>query len=107
MKGYVAALDGWLCHIHVLYPTEVKKIKSYFSCHYQCYGLYVQVTYDISCYFTSIAVLCPGGASDSKAFPALHVYSLVLELPYGYFSVADNAYTSSTNLLIPHSSMYG
>jgi hypothetical protein len=25
MKGYVAALDGWLCHIHVLYPTEVKK----------------------------------------------------------------------------------
>jgi hypothetical protein len=33
MNGYVAALDGWLCHIHVPSVTEVEKVKSYFSGH--------------------------------------------------------------------------
>jgi hypothetical protein len=67
MKGCVAALDGWLCQIHVPTTDEVKKVKPYFSGHYQCYGLNVQATCYADCRFTSLSVLCPGSTSDNKA----------------------------------------
>jgi hypothetical protein len=101
MNGCVAALDGWLCRIHVPTP-EVEKVKPYFSGHYQCYGLNVQATCDADCRFTSLSVLCPGSTSDNKAFYTSHVYNLVHELLDGFFPVADNAYTLSPTLLIPY-----
>jgi hypothetical protein len=33
-NGWVAALDEWLCRIHVPSTTEAEKVKSYFSGHY-------------------------------------------------------------------------
>jgi hypothetical protein len=68
LNGCVAALDGWLCHIHAHPATEVEKEKSYFSGHYQCYGLNVQATCDVSCHFISLSALCLGSTSESKAF---------------------------------------
>jgi len=47
---------------------EVRKVKSYFSGHDQCYGLNVQATCDAKCKFISLSVFCPGSNSDSKAF---------------------------------------
>jgi hypothetical protein len=35
-NGCVAALDGWHCCICVPSVTEIEKVKSYFSGHYQC-----------------------------------------------------------------------
>jgi hypothetical protein len=68
MSGCVAALDRWLCQTHVPSAIEVRKVKSYFSGHDQCYGLNVQATCDAKCKFISLSVFCPGSNSDSKAF---------------------------------------
>jgi hypothetical protein len=42
IDGCIAALDGWLCCIRVPSAKKVRKVKAYFSGHYQCYGLNVQ-----------------------------------------------------------------
>ncbi len=103
LNGCVAALDGWLCHIHVPNAGETLRVTSYFSGHYQCHRLNVQATCDPNCQFSSISILCPGGTGDSKAFFSSEVYDLVESLPDGFYVVADNAYTLSCNLLIPYS----
>jgi hypothetical protein len=101
INGCIGALDGWLCQIQVPSANEVTWVKSYFSGHYQCYGVNVQATCDAYCQFTSLSVICLGGTSDSKAFYASRVYNLVSHLPGGFFVVADNVYTLSPTLLIP------
>jgi hypothetical protein len=50
-----------------------------------------------------ISILCPGGTGDSKALFSSDVNDLVESLPNGFYVVADNAYTLSCKLLIPHS----
>jgi hypothetical protein len=87
LNGCVAALDGGLCQIHVPLADEVKKVISYFSSHYQCYGLNAQATCDANSQFTSLSVLCPGGTSDSKAFYTSEVYNLVQNLSDGVLSL--------------------
>ncbi len=57
-NGCVGALDGWLCQIHVPSANEVKKVKSYFSGQYQCYGFTVQATDGLPlCLFSVLEVL--------------------------------------------------
>ena len=87
----------------MLSAREVKRVQSYFSGHYQCYGLNVQATCDANCQLTSLYVLCPSGTSDSKAFYALQMYNLVEDLPNGFHVLGDNAYMLSPTLLIPYS----
>jgi hypothetical protein len=103
MNGCIADLDGWLCCIKDPSANEVTKVKSYFSEHYQCYGLNVQATCNATCRFTSLSVICPGDTSDSKAFYDYQVYNLVQDLPDGYFVVGDKAYILSSNRIIPYS----
>jgi hypothetical protein len=103
LNGCVAALDGWLCRICVPSVRETNRITSYFSGHYQCYGLNVQATCNANCRFTSVSIMCPGGIGDSKVFFSSAVYDLTEQLPDGFYVVADNAYTLSCKLLIPYS----
>ncbi len=103
LNGCIGALDGWLCRIKVPSQSETMNVSSYFSVHYQCYGVNVQATCDANCRFTSISILCPGGSGDSKAFAASSLQQFVSTLPRGFYVVADNAYTLSDTLLIPYS----
>jgi hypothetical protein len=103
INSCVGALDGWLCRIRVPAKTEVTKVKSFFSGHYQCCGLNIQATCDVNCKFTPISCMCPGGSSDSKSFYHSTTYNLVQNLPNGYFVVGDNAYTLSSTLIVPYS----
>jgi hypothetical protein len=82
---------------------ETYNVGSYFSGHYQSYGVNIQATSDCNSRFTSISVLCPGGTGDSKAYAASYLHSYVSNLPFGFYLVADNAYTLSNTLLIPYS----
>ena len=102
LDGCVGALDGWLCHIEVPSATETPNVTSYFSGHYQCYGLNVQATCDADCRFTYLSIHCPGGTGDSKAFFGCSLYDVVDSLPKGFYVVADNAYTLSDHVLIPY-----
>jgi hypothetical protein len=47
IKGCIGAIDGWLCQIQVPSADEVTCVKSYFSGHYQCYGVNVQATCNV------------------------------------------------------------
>jgi len=102
LNGCIGALDGWLCRIKVPSASDTMNVVSYFSGHYQSYGMNVKVTCDAACWFTSISVLCPGGTGDSKAFAATFVQQYVSLLPRGFYMAADNAYTLSDTLLIPY-----
>jgi hypothetical protein len=102
LNGCIGALDGWLCRIKVPSASDTMNVASYFSGHYQSYGMNVQATCDAACQFTSISVLCLGGTGYSKAFAASFVQQYVSSLPRGYYMAADNAYTLSDTLLIPY-----
>eukprot|EP00644_Phytophthora_capsici_P015270 jgi/Phyca11/113545/e_gw1.24.167.1 len=66
--GCVGAIDGWLCEVQVPRKTEVKRVTSFFSGHYQCYGVNVQACVDHHCRFTAISTKCPGGMGDALAY---------------------------------------
>jgi hypothetical protein len=67
LKVCVACLDGYL-QIKVPACSETGNVKSYFSNHYQTYGINIQATCDHKCRFVYAAVASPGGANDIAAF---------------------------------------
>jgi hypothetical protein len=73
--------------------NEIIWEKSYFSGHYQYYGVNVKATCNAYCHFTSLFVICPGGTSDCKAFYATNLDKLASHPPDDFFVVADNAFT--------------
>jgi len=78
-------------------------VTSYFSGHYQCYGVNVQAACNAKCHFTYLSVQCPRSTGDSKAFFGSSLHNFIGSLPTGFFIVADNAYMLSDHLLIPYS----
>jgi hypothetical protein len=89
--------------LKVKVPTlsEVGNVKSFFSGHYQAYGINVQAICDHRCRFTEVAVVAPGGCNDILAYKKSSLYNSVNMLPIGTFVVGDNAYPCSESLLTP------
>jgi hypothetical protein len=85
--------------MNFLQHLETMNKSSYFSGHYQCHGLNVQVASNVACRFIFVS----GGTGDSKAFYGTRLATFLQEIPAGYYIVADNAYTLSATLLIPYS----
>jgi hypothetical protein len=84
INGCIGAVDGRLCRIQVPSANEVTQVKSYFSGHYQCYGVNVQATCDARCQFLSLSVICPGVTLDSKSFYASNIHNTISQLPAGF-----------------------
>jgi hypothetical protein len=68
IDGCVACLDGLLLPIQTPRASETGHVKSYFSGHYQMYGVIVQAACDAHCRFVCAAVAAPGGTNDVVAF---------------------------------------
>jgi hypothetical protein len=102
LDGYVGALDGWLCRIKVPLGKDTSKIRSYFSGHYQCYGVNVQAACDARCRFTYLSCRSPGGTGDTRAFHGTALNAFLQKIPRGYYVVGDAAYTLSVTLLVPY-----
>lgn len=102
MDGCVGALDGWLCRIKVPLSKDTSNIRSYFSGHYQCYGVNVQAACDARCRFTYLSCRSPGGTGDSRAFHGTALNAFLQEIPRGYYVVGDAAYSLSATLLVPY-----
>ena len=103
IKGCVGAVDGWLCQIKVPAGDEAGNIRSFFSGHYQCYGLNVQACCDSSCKFIHVSITSPGGTNDVRAFAKSKLSQLIKNLPMGLYLVGDNAYIACEQLLTPFS----
>ena len=81
MTECVAVLDGY--HMEIVTPPkkEVHNVKSYFSCHYQTYGINVQAACDHNCCFLFIGVGGPGTICDREAVKDSGLYDIVEKLP--------------------------
>jgi hypothetical protein len=99
MRGCIGAIDGWLCAIIVPPKSAVGNVISYFSGHYQRYGLNVQAIVDHLGRFLYIAVAAPGSQPDVNAFKRCGLHDILSRLPLGYFVVGDNAYTPAEYLV--------
>ncbi|ETM55567.1 hypothetical protein L914_01235, partial [Phytophthora nicotianae] len=90
MKGCVGAVDGWLCPIRVPRKKDVARVSSFFSGHYQRYGVNAQVCCDHFSRFTTVTCSSAGGTGDAVAFLKWRLSTVVNDLPDGLYVVGDS-----------------
>ena len=80
----------------------VSNILSYYSGHYQSYGVNCQACVQSDLQFTYFGVISPGSTNDNISYPmAVGLKEVFDNLPLGLYGVADAAYTLSENIIIP------
>jgi DDE superfamily endonuclease len=99
MHGCIGVVDGWLCPIEVPPSRSVGNVTSFFSGHYQRYGLNVQAVTDHLGRFMYMAAAEPGSAPDINAFKRTMLPQILAALPLGYFIIGDCAYPPSEHLV--------
>ena len=95
----VGVVDGYLLRIKVPSKHEVKNVKSFFSGHYQCYGVNVQAVADHHCQFLFMAVSGPGIMGDKEAIGETTLKDLIEGLPFGVCVIGDAAYCPTEHLV--------
>jgi hypothetical protein len=94
----VAAMDGFLLRIRTPMRREVGNVRSFFSGHYQCYGLNVQAVCDHMCRFLFFSVAAPGSTGDNDALHQTPLWNLIQNLPFGFVVIADAAYSATERI---------
>jgi hypothetical protein len=103
IKGCVACVDGFLLKIQTSAAKDTGNVKSYFSGHYQAYGINIQAACDHECRFLHVCVAAPGGVNDISAYRKTPLHEIVRNLPVGRYIIGDNAYVCTEHLLTPFS----
>ena len=98
INNCVAAVDGYLLSIVTPSANEVGNVRSYFSGHYQSNGCNVQASCDAHLQFNFIGLAGPGVMPDRDALKECSLYDLIENLPLGYVTVGDPAYTPTERL---------
>ena len=94
----VAVLDRY--HMEITTPPKkVHNVKSYFSDHYQTYGINIQAACDHNCHFLFIGVGGPGVIGDREAVKESGLYDLVEKSPGLLYCIGDCAYTPTEHLI--------
>ena len=99
MSNCVGVLDGYLLSIETPRKSEAKNVRSYFSGHYQRYGINIQACCDAQCRFTFLGIGGPGVTSDRVAVKDSGLSDLIENLPAGYICIADCAYQPTEHLI--------
>ena len=92
-------LDGYLARIRVPVKSVVGNVRSYFSGHYQCYGLNLQAVADHHSRFLYLAVAAPGVTADRCALQQCDLNDLIESLPMGICIIGDAAYEATEHLV--------
>ena len=97
MTECVAVLNSY--HMAITTPPKkvVDNIKSYFSGHYQKYGINIQVACNHNCHFLFIGV--GGPACDREAVKESGLSKLVEKLPGLLYCIGDCVYTPTEHLI--------
>ncbi len=95
----MAVIDGY--HLQIRPPSKfkVRNIKSFFSGHYQAYGLNIQPACDHSCPFLFIGVAGPGVKGNRDAIKQIRLGSLIESLSGLHCAIGDSAYTAIEHLV--------
>ena len=98
MTECVAVLDGY--QMAITTPRkEVHNVKSYFSGHYQTYGINIQAACDHNCCFLFLGVGGPGIMGKREAVKESGLSKLVEKLPGLLNCIGDCAYTPTEHLI--------
>ena len=92
-------VDGYLLRIRVPAKDEVKNVRSFFSGHYQCYGINIQAAADHHSRFIHFAFAAPGVTGDRDAIKQCSLYELIEELPLGICCIGDAAYQPTEHMV--------
>jgi hypothetical protein len=89
----VAAIDGY--HLQITTPSkkDAKNVRSFYSGHYQTYGVNVQASCNHNCKFSFIGVAGPGVLGDREALQQVSLGSLIEKLPGLFCAIGDCAYS--------------
>jgi len=98
-KNCVAAVDGFLLAIVTPSKRLAKNVRSYFSGHYQRYGINIQASCDAHCRFSFLGVGGPGVTNDRTGVVASGLLEKINSLPQGYVIIGDAAYQPSEKLV--------
>ena len=79
--------------------SDVGNVRSYFSGHYQKYGINIQAVCDHLCHFIFVAVAAPGSINDRDAIKETPLPHLLRHLPQGFVVIADAAYEATEHLV--------
>jgi hypothetical protein len=90
-----SVVDGYHLAIQTPSKEEVGNVRSFFSGHYQTYGLNVQGACDAECRFQYIGVAGPGVMGDREALFEIELGNLIENLPGLYCAIMDCAYIPS------------
>jgi len=100
--GCVGALDGFFQRTNKPSSVKVGNVLSYYSGHYESYGVNCQACIRSDLQFTYFGVVSPGSTNDNISYPLASGLKKAFDnLPLGLYGVADAAYTLSENMLIP------
>jgi hypothetical protein len=95
----VGVLDGYLLPIVTPAKKHAKNVRSYFSGHYQKYGINIQACCDAHCCFLFLGVGGSGVSSDRTAVKDCGLFDLIQSLPAGYICIADCAYQPTESIV--------
>ena len=95
----VSVVDGLLVRIVTPSKDEAKNVRSFFSGHYQAYGVNVQAAADHHCRFTFVGVAGPGVMPDREAITRTPLHQMVASLPGNFCVIGDCAYRPSEQLV--------
>jgi hypothetical protein len=91
--------DGFLLRIRVPNKKEVGNVRSFFSGHYQCYGINIQAVCDHNSRFIYISMAAPGVSKDRDAAKQCGLTELVEGLPRGVCCIVDAAYEPTEHMV--------
>ena len=90
---------GYLVAINTLPSLFVGNVQSYFSGHYQHYGVNVQAICNHLCHFTYFAFASPDSVNDHDTIKETSLPSLLCNVPAGFIIIGDAAYKASEKIV--------
>ena len=99
MAGCVGCLDGFFQRTNKPTKREIVNVISYYSGHYESYGLNCPACVRTNLQFMYFGVMSPGSTNNNISFPlAPGLKDIFDSLPPGLFGLADAAYTLSEKM---------
>ena len=95
----VSVVDGLLVCIATPTKKEAKNARSFFSGHYQAYGMNIQGACDYLSRFTFLGVAGPGVMADREAIEQVPLNGMIHRLPGSFCVIGDCAYRPSEHLV--------
>ena len=99
LRDCVTVLDGYDLQTITPFGKEVHNVQSYFSGHYQTYGVNIQAACNHNCHFLFIGVTGPGIMGDHQAIHECGLSKLVESTRGVLYCIGDCAYTLTEKLL--------